>query len=79
MILDLVLIVIKWLEVVKHVDTCGAVFAHLRLSDLEVTEIQQQDVLSATVKATLWNDDVRGHQVHLQVENFLCFNHVHQT
>lgn len=46
-------------------------------SDLEMPKIQQQDILCAVVKATLWNDDVGGHQVQLQVENFLCFNHIH--
>lgn len=51
-------------------------YLHSTLSHLEMTEIQQQDVLSPVVKATLWNDDVGGHQVHLQVENLLCFNHI---
>lgn len=49
------------------------------LSDLEMSKIQEYNVLSAIVKAGLWNDDVGGHQIHLQVHNFLCFDHVHKT
>lgn len=44
--------------------------------DLEMSEIQQQDVLSTVEEASLGNNDIGGHEVHFQVKNFLCFNHI---
>lgn len=44
-----------------------------------MSKVQQQDVLGTIVKARLWNDDVGGLQVHLHVQNLLCFDHIHQT
>lgn len=46
------------------------------LPDLEMTEIQQQDVLCTVVEASLRNNYIGGHEVHFQVKNFLCFNHI---
>lgn len=49
------------------------------ISHLEVTEIQQYDVLGPIVKARLRHNDIGGHQVDLQVHDLLSFYHIHQT
>lgn len=41
-----------------------------------MTEIQQQDVLSTAEEASLRNNHIGGLEVHFQVKNFLCFNHI---
>ena len=45
---------------------------------LEVTEIQQHNVLCGVIKASLGYDDVRRHQVHVQIQDLLGLDDIHQ-
>lgn len=46
---------------------------------LKVSQIQNDKVVLGVVETHLRYDHIGGHQVDLQVKNFLCLNDVHES